>query len=484
MTLLPLVPVLPLLAAFLQQPVARASQQLGALLGPAALLGSAVILLQLLWHYDGTPLLVGVGGFAPPVGIAFYGDQLALLFASLVMLLGLLFWPWRRLDDATDRNRALTLLVLAACSGLAISGDLFNLFVFYELASIASIGLILTSARPAAAAAALRYLYVSGLGSVFALIGIAIIYLKTGSLNLVQLQELAPQQLANGAGLAAFALMLIGFGVKAELFPVNTWVPEVYAAASSRVSALLAGLVSKLAVLILVRILVQLFPLPEAGELMLILGLLGLASGELAAWQARDFPRMLAFSSIGQLGIVFIAFSLPGPLGILAGTAVALHHLVVKPGLFALSESWGRSLAGLAGAGRRSPLAAALFVLFALSLVGVPPLPGFWTKMLVLSGLAQQAEPLHYLAFGVLLAVTALEAGYLFRVAVNLYGKAEPSGSPTMRTGALVTSAVFGLALLAAAVLINPLGDALSGMARAVHGQAAEPARLLAGDRP
>ena len=235
---------------------------------------------------------------------------------------------------------------------------------------------------------------ISALGSVIALLGIGLIYFTTGTLNLAHLATLS-DQLATPQGLAAFAMLLIGFGVKAELFPVNGWVPEVYAATGKRVAALLAGLASKLAVLVIVRLLMLVFPHEEARQLMLLLGILGVLFGELAAWQARDVTRMLAWSSIGQLGVVFIAFSLPGNAGLIAGVAVAMHHLVVKSAMFLLAERWGGAIERLQGRAADSRLGAALFVLFALSLLGLPPLPGFWSKFLVLGGLAQAADSLH-----------------------------------------------------------------------------------------
>ena len=134
--------------------------------------------------------------------------------------------------------------------------------------------------------------------------------------------------------------------------------------------------------------------------------------------------------------MVFIAFSLPGEIGVLAGLAVALHHLVIKSGLFALAARWGGSMDALAGLGRRSPLAGAIYVLFALSMIGVPPLPGFWAKLVVLIALAQQG-PLELAAMAAILVVTAIEANYLFRLAVVLYRKGEAAAVPACwRAGA------------------------------------------------
>jgi formate hydrogenlyase subunit 3/multisubunit Na+/H+ antiporter MnhD subunit len=456
--------VLPLLAAFLLQPLDRVAPSLARLLGPATLLVAAWVLAETWLTRGSVPFTVALGGFAPPLGIVLYVDALALLFALAVPVFGLLFWPWSAAGEDRVREQALTLLLLAAAAGLALSGDLFNIYVFYELVAVASFGLAAAKGTARAQVAAVRYLLIGAFGSLLILIGIAIVYTKTGTLNLAQLAQLAPGTLDGPAGLAAFALMLIGFGVKAELFPVNTWVPEVYATAPARVSALLAGLISKLAVLVVIRLLVLVFDQPSAAQLMLVLGILGTLAGELAAWRARDFPRMLALSSIGQLGMVFIAFSIGGELGLLAALGVALHHLLVKPALFALSNRWSGSLEALAGAGRRSPLSAALFVLFALSLVGVPPLPGFWVKLLVLVGLAQQGEALHLAAMAVILAVTVLEANYLFRLALRLYRRADGAPEPPARLD-LATAGLLGAGLIAVTLTITPVGEGLRQIA-------------------
>jgi len=140
------------------------------------------------------------------------------------------------------------------------------------------------------------------------------------------------------------------------------------------------------------------------------------------------------------------------------------HHLLVKPALFALAGRWKGSLDSLGGAAAKAPIAAGLFVLFALSLVGVPPLLGFWTKLLVLTGLAQQAQPLHLAAFGAILAVTVLEANYLFRVAARLYQEVDQPPAPPRRLD-IAAATLLGVALVAVTLAIAPVADKLRGVA-------------------
>ncbi|MES9947500.1 MAG: proton-conducting transporter membrane subunit [Candidatus Thiodiazotropha sp.] len=463
---------LPLLGAFLLPILMRSSIAIALWSGPAILVYGCWIIADIWLQGSTQPVSIAIGGFAPPLGINLYIDSLALLFAFAVQLLGLIFWPFT-LDQDSARRQALMLLLVAASTGLALSGDLFNLYVFYELAAVATFGLAAASGRSAAYVATLRYLILSGIGSVLTLFGIALIYSKTGTLNLAHLAQLAPAQLNDELGLTAFLSILIGIGVKAELFPVNTWVPEIYATASTRLSAFLAGLLSKLALLIILRLLLLIFHQSEATQVLLILGILGVVSGELAAWRAKELRRMLAFSSIGQLGVMFIAMALPDGKGVLAVLALALHHLIIKSGLFMLAEDWGGAIKRLRGSAKVAPLGAALFVLFSLSLVGMPPLPGFWAKFTLITELAGQSEPLYLIGLAVFLLATVIEASYLFRVAAILYQDAPRETLdheiPKNEGLSLVTAALFGAGLVAAAVVIAPVGDSLNTIAAQVQ---------------
>ncbi len=463
MNALVLMIALPLVTAFLLPLITRLSALAGRWVGPLVLLYTALLGLSL-WPQTGDSItVIELGNFRPPLGIVLVADRLAILFAVATTLGTLLLWPGRGQDPV--RQSTLALILAAAGSGLALSGDLFNIYVFYELLAVVSYGLIAGSASPQAHAATLRYLVISAFGAALALTGIALVYAATGTLNLAQLAELAPQKLDNLQGLAAFVLLLIGFGVKAELFPVNTWVPEVYATAPKRIAGLLAGVASKLALLVIVRLLVLIFHQPEALQVMLLLGILGVVSGELAAWRARDLNRMLAYSSIGHLGIMFIAFAVPGKAGLFAGLAVALHHLLVKPALFLLAERWGGSLHNLAGAARVSPLGAALFALLALSLIGVPPLPGFWAKLLVMINLMQQDSGLYLLGAAVIMAGAALEVNYLFRVVTSFYDRQAEPLPQAHKPLELGLTGLLGVILLSGTLLIAPLGDGIEKVA-------------------
>ena len=470
--------VLPLLAAFVIPVIAKQSNILSRLIGPAVLLFT-LVMIAMSWGQVGRGgSAIFVGGFLPPVGIVFYIDHFSLMLSALIALMLLLVWPWSHYTPV--RQLSLYMLLAAASFGLVLSADLFNLYVFYELLAVATYGLIAASPlskvnNNAAAVASLRYLFVSSAGSVMLLLGIAIIYTLTGSLNIAHLATMTDQ--LNGiAGLSAFALIAIGAGVKAEMFPVNSWVPEVYATVSKPLAALLAGLISKLAVVLIIRVLLMLFQQAEALQLLLVVGILGVISGEMVAWRARDVTRMLSFSSIAQLGIIFIAFSIAGETGLWIGIALMLHHMLVKGGLFLLAGKLDGSFVSLRGFAKQSPMVVAVFLVFILSLLGIPPFPGFWIKLMLIMNLAEQNGGLYHYAIGFILLATVIEAAYLFKLVRILFQSGNSEGGentaakPSNEGSQLVYryAQIFALILIISMAFISPISHKLKDMASQV----------------
>jgi formate hydrogenlyase subunit 3/multisubunit Na+/H+ antiporter MnhD subunit len=452
--------LIPLGAAFLTPIAARISPVFGRIFASAgALAGLIAALFLARLVLEAGPQVTAIGGFQAPFGIVFTADLLSILFLAILYLSLLIFWP--KANHGGVKADGLMLLLAAGGSGLLLSGDLFNLFVFYEIVAIASYGLAASNDTAGSVAASLRYLLLSALGSAFALLAIALIYAMAGTLNLADLAVRAPESLNNGVGIAAFLLLVLGFGVKAEIFPVNTWVPEVYAQAPARVSAVLAGIISKLALLVILRVMVLVYAEIEVGSLLLLLGLAAVIIGELAALRALDLSRMLAWSSIAQLGLVAIAFSISGTAGLTAGIALALHHAIVKPVLFVLAETWSGRISDLAGAAKSCPLAAGLFVLLALSMAGIPPLPGFWAKYLLLDALFGAGGQAQVIAAFIILAAVVIEGAYLFAVVRALYDGAEKQPIPRPPLPDIAKLAGVGVLLLAAVIYIVPVGTAL-----------------------
>lgn len=463
--------VLPLLSAFIIPVVAKHSKRLAQLIGPVVL-AFILVLIALSWHSVGSDsFAIYVGGFLPPVGIVFYIDHFSLLFSALIAAMLLVVWPWGAYT--APRQYSLYLLLAGASFGLVLSADLFNLYVFYELLAVATYGLI--AARPlskdsnnAAAAASLRYLFISSAGSVMLLLGIAIIYTLTGTLNIAHLATMT-DQLQGVTGLSAFVLIAIGAGVKAEMFPVNSWVPEVYGSIDVSLSALLAGLISKLAVVLIIRVLLLLFQQPEALQFLLMVGMLGVISGEMVAWRAKDMLRMLSFSSIAQLGLIYIAFSMAGEIGLWIGLAMMLHHLLVKGGLFLLASKMTGSFENLKGFAKQSPMAVAVFIVFILSLLGIPPFPGFWIKLMLILNLAEQNGILYHYAIGFILLATVIEAAYLFKWVRILFDSNETNNPvSTSNKSHFIYAQLFALVLIVSVIFISPISNRLKDIASQV----------------
>lgn len=464
--------VLPLLSAFLIPVVAKYSSQLARMCGPVVLV-FILVLIATSWDSIGVEsFAIFLGGFLPSVGIVFYIDHFSLMLSALIALMLLVVWPWN--DYVPARLYSLYMLLGAASFGLVLSADLFNLYVFYELLAVATYGLIAASPASktnssAAAVASLRYLFVSAAGSVMLLLGIAIIYTMTGTLNIAYLATMT-DQLHGMAGLSAFALIAVGTGVKAEMFPVNSWVPEVYGTVSKPLVALLAGLISKLAVVLIIRVLLMMFQQPEALQLLLAVGILGVISGEMVAWRAKDVMRMLSFSSIAQLGLIFIAFSIAGKAGLWIGLALMLHHLLVKGGLFLLADKMNGSFESLRGFAKQSPMVVALFLVFILSLLGIPPFPGFWIKWLLIMTLAEQNGGLYHYAIGFILLATVIEAAYLFKLVRILFQSENTKPKVINNENKLIYryAQIFALILIVSMAFISPISNRLKDMASQV----------------
>lgn len=472
---------LPIAAAFLMPVVARISSGLARWLGIGAVVTAlciAVMMAQAI-AVEG-PLVAAMGGYAPPFGIALYADGLSIALLIVLLAGGLLFWAAGKPSDV--RSDVLMVLLMGAGAGLALSGDLFNLFVFYEITAVASYGLVASAGSGAAAGAAIRYLVIGALGSSLALLGIALIYAATGTLNLADIARLAPEKLAGVTGLTAFLFLVLGFGVKAELSPVNTWVPEVYGAAPLRVTALLAGVVSKLAAVMVLRLVVLAFPGEAARDLLLIIGIISVAAGEFAAFGSRMLTQVMSYSSISQLGLVAIASAISGKAGVAAGIALALHHAVVKPAFFALAAGWRGQISGLAGAARTAPIAGATFILLALSIVGVPPLPGFWAKYMLVTAALGNSSPLVLVAVAVVLVAVVVEAAYMFRAVAAIYGApTDGRRAPIVSFGETWRAAALAAVVIAATLATPFMLKGVDRMAAEVANRDQYIARVLPG---
>lgn len=382
----------------------------------------------------GGPLRYAVGGWPAPLGIQLHADGLSSLLLLAVSAIGtaisvyaLAYFHPRGQTDAPPRStmfESVWLLGWGGLNGLLLSGDLFNFYVCLEILTMTSICLIAVAGAHAAISAALRYLQVALAGSLFYLLGVAIVYGMAGTLDL---GLLAAEVSDEPAYMAAFALMVLGLLMKAAVFPAHFWLPPAHASAPAPASALLSGLVVTAAFYILIRIWSGLFIGWVSESWSMLLGLLGAASilwGGLQALRQERLKMVVAYSTVSQVGYGFLLFPLAqggaeaAELAWMGAVYFAIAHALAKAAAFlaagALMAQLGRDrLDALRGAAWHSPMVVMAFALAAISLMGLPPSAGFIAKWMLLKSamLGGQWGWVAVIAAGSLLA-----AAYLFRV--------------------------------------------------------------------
>ena len=432
--LLPLPVVLPIVGAVAAPLLARAHRRLPLAVGMVALAGSAVVLAVI-----GTVVYAGSGQVVShflsnerPVagralGVALAADPFGLTFALLTACLGLvlLFSVLSELGDLGPRElgglTCLAMLLLAALIGAALAADTINLFVWFEVAGLASFGLTgFFLEQPTALEAAFKVVVLTTIAGFLVFVGAAMLYAQTGALNLAQLHHDLPPVLRT-TGLVAVALMLSGFATKAGSVPFHTWLPDAHAMVPGAVSAMFSALMVILGVVGIVRMSLLVLG-PETPHLMGLLSVVGIVSailGALMALAQDDLKRLLAWDTVSQTGILVVGFASANPEGVTGAVYHLVNHGLFKALLFlcagAVLHSTGIvKLSELGGLARRRPLLTAGFTVGVLAISGVPPLNGYASLGLLHEGLT--GEPaLHALALvAQVLTVAALgRAAYL-----------------------------------------------------------------------
>ncbi len=439
--------VLPLLGAFclpLLEALSNRARRMSVVLFATAQIG---ILLLLIPRVAEGPVEYRLGGWGPEVGIVLMIDGFSLLFALLaaIGIWMVCIYSLDYVDRREYRYFVLLFIVLAGVTGMMLTGDLFNLYVFFELAAMASFPLIAFARGRSAVEAAFRYMLYSTVASVLILLAIGLIYGATGALN--QQQAAAGLRDAD-AGLRAVILGLLtaGFAVKIALVPFHAWLPEAYASAPSPVSALLSGVLGKTGIYALVRLLVTFGPDTQLARLdlvLLYLATLSVVVGHSLAFGQDDFKKVLAYSSIAHVGIIMIGVGLGTAHGLAAALFHTGNHMFMKATAFLamgqLDIGRGFGTAALRGAGWRAPLATTALIVSALSLIGVPPLAGFVGKWEVtVSALrGQHFLPAAAIVYGTLLAVV-----YYGRMTRSLLAKPPGSNTPEHASGPLTRLAL------------------------------------------
>jgi multicomponent Na+:H+ antiporter subunit D len=317
---------------------------------------------------------------------------------------------------STWKFYALFLFMIAGMNGVIMTGDIFNLYVFLEIASLASIALIAFGVERHEFEAAFKYAIMSVMGSFFMLLAIALLYGFTSTLNMAQMAYVFAHCGKTNIGMMISVLFIMGFGLKAALVPFHAWLPDAHQSAPAPVSAMLSGvLIKALGFYTICRIFYNVIgTTPDILGIFMFLGAVSMVIGGLLAIGQWDIKRLLACSSISQMGFIFLGIGLGTPLGILGAVFHVFNHSVVKSLLFlnagAVEYATGtRDLRKLGGLAHKMPVTGTTQFIGAMSVSGVPPFSGFWSKLLIIIA-AVQAGRIGYAFWAVVASLLTLVA--------------------------------------------------------------------------
>jgi len=389
-TLIPMFVALPLGMSLLIQLVARRRQVLAEVLAIIAMLA----LMLMSCYAIGNNGIYHLGGWPTPVGIDMRLDDLAILLLLVVNVVGLAVAlysvDYMRRFTARSHFYGLFLLMVTGMNGVVLAGDLFNLYVFLEVAAIASYSLVAFGCAHEELEASFKYIVLGSLSSALILTGVALVYGVTGTLNLAHIASRIAQTGMDAPLLLAFGLFICGFSFKSALVPFHAWLPDAHPSAPAPVSAMLSGvLIKAIGIYVLARLAFNVFGVTE-NELSMLrwLGLLSMVVGGFLAAGQKDIKRLFAYSSISQVGFMVLGLGLGSPLGLVGALYHLVNHALFKSLLFlnagAVEYATGtRNLNKLGGLNRMLPVTGATSLVGSMSIAGIPPFSGFWSKLII-----------------------------------------------------------------------------------------------------
>ena len=403
---------------------------------------------------DGTVLATRLGDWAAPGAITFAADRLSGAMVAVTGLLALAVAIYaiadlRRIEGVAGFH-ALFCALLTGVTGAFLTADLFNLYVWFEVMLIASFGLLVIGRTRAQLDGGLKYLALNMLGTLFFLSSIAVLYGLTGTLNLADM-GLTIRGLPDTAALQiGVGLLVLGFLMKSGAFPLFAWLPASYHTGSIPVVAIFAGLLTKVGVYALIRTLTLVVPIGGTvfQDILLVIAALTMVTGVLGAAIQWDVRRILSFHIVSQIGYMLLGLALYTPYAIAAAVFYVVHHIVVKANLFLLAGVIGREGGSFdirrnGGLLKLSPLLGILFLVPAMSLGGIPPLSGFWAKLMVIdAGLRVEA----WVVTGVALAVGLVTLFSMGKIWAYAFWRAPADGVTGTAPGALRLAPIAGLA--------------------------------------
>lgn len=390
---------------------------------------------QLINVSTGHTISYELGGWAPPWGIEYRIDAANALVALVVSGIAALTLPYALksvIKEIPEKQHALFytafMLCLTGLLGIAQTGDIFNLFVFLEISSLSSYALISLGRQRQALTAAYQYLIMGTIGATFFIIGVGLLYAMTGTLNMADLSQRLPELYNHRTIHTAFAFIMVGFALKLALFPLHLWLPNAYTYAPTVVSIFLAATATKVAVYVMLRMVFSVFGFSfientPADELFILLCVMGILSMSFYAIYQKDSKRLLAYSSVAQIGYMMLGIGLGSVLGVTATMVHLFNHALMKGALFmaigALVYRVSSSrLEHFSGLGKQMPWTFGAIVVGGLSLIGVPGTAGFISKWyLVLAAIEKQ----NWFIVGVILTGSLLAVVYVWKLVEVLY---------------------------------------------------------------
>lgn len=434
--------LLPLTASLLCMLFSRISRNLGSWIVMASIAGafaSAVTVLKQVIANNGQAVHYWMGGWEPPIGIEFVMDPLNSVLAVLVTFISLMVSlysrPFVKDEDWLHVGGYYTLfgLLTVGLSGMIITGDVFNLYVYLEIMSLSGYGLIAFGGKKSMLAA-FRYLLIGTIGASLYLLGVGYMYALTGTLNMADLASQVANHLNSPLVALSVACFIIGFGIKMALFPLHGWQPDAYTFAHPGAAAFIAGCMSKAPAYALIRFLYYIFKVDNpivhsALNAIGILGIAGMLIGSVMALAQYDFRRMLAYSSVAQIGYIAIGIAMGNVYGFIGAVLHIINHAFMKSALFlvigGIEYRFGEvNLYRLGGMNKKLVVSSITVVLAAFSMIGLPPTCGFFSKWYLLMG-AYTGEQYFYIM--VLVISSLLNAIYFFRIIEQMFIQREAS---------------------------------------------------------
>jgi multicomponent Na+:H+ antiporter subunit D len=415
---IPFLVIIPLAAAFLISLFGRAVRffsEIFILISGVSLVASVIFLYNFLQQADSKILVYKVGGWMPPFGICMVVDGLSIFMLVIINFIALLaaIYSIRYIDKYTDAQKFFSLFSLMLCgmNGAVIAGDIFNLFVFLEIASISSYALVAFGIGKEELEASFKYAIMGTVASILIFLGIAFLYGFTSTLNMADIARVLIAKPSFSLTLFVGVLFLAGFSFKSALIPFHAWLPDAHSCAPASISAMLSGvLIKALGVYSIMRIFFNVLG-ASAGYLkvFMFLGALSLLLGAILAFSQWDLKRMLAYSSISQIGYIVLGLGLGTPLSVVGALFHMLNHAALKPLLFfnagAIEYATGkRNLKDLGGISKLMPVVSSTNLIASMSVCGIPPFGGFFSKLLIILACIQKG----YFGYGFCAAITSI----------------------------------------------------------------------------